>query len=235
VLREILKGGIDKVRESGTSLLGGHSVEDEEIKYGLSVTGLVHPERIVRNEGARPGDVLVLTKPLGMGILVTAMKGNRVSPEAEARLIATMAALNGRASEAMLAANVHAATDVTGFGLAGHLKEMIKEDIGVDVYGDMLPCLPEAEALFAEGFAPGGYHKNREFYGPFVEAGVEGFPLDLIFDPQSSGGLLIALGEEDMDLFRREASVRSLDYRVIGRFGGPAGRIRLLPQAPFGV
>ena len=229
VLREILRGGIDKVRESGTSLLGGHSVEDEEIKYGLSVTGLVHPKRIVRNEGAQPGDLLILTKPLGTGVLITAMKGNRVSEEAEERLIAVMATINRRASEVMLSAGTHAATDVTGFGLVGHLKEMIKEDLGVEVYADKLPYFPEAEGLAAEGFLPSGFYKNRDFYAPDVEAEIEeGFLFDLIFDPQSSGGLLIALNEGDMGRFRNGASQTSLDYWVIGRFvEEPKGRIRL--------
>jgi selenide,water dikinase len=228
VLREILRGGIDKLRESGTNLLGGHSVDDEEIKYGLSVTGLVHPERIVRNEGAQPGDLLILTKPLGTGILITAMKGDLVSQETERHLISVMATLNRRASEVMLSVNAHAATDVTGFGLAGHLKEMIKESLGVDVYADKLPYFPEAEELSAKGFLPSGFYKNRDFYASFVEAGIGGFPLDLIFDPQSSGGLLIALAENDMDGFARKAAGLSVDYWVIGGFvEEPKGRIRV--------
>lgn len=218
VLREILKGGIDKVAESGASLLGGHSVEDEEIKYGLSVTGFIHPQKIVRNEGAEPGDYLVLTKPLGTGILVTAMKVNLVSREAEERMTTVMATLNCRASEVMLLAGAHAATDVTGFGLAGHLKEMIKENIGVEIYADSLPSLPEAEELSARGFLPSGFYRNRDFYAPFVETEVSGFPFDLIYDPQSSGGLLIAVGEKEMDLFRQEASRLSVDHWEIGRF-----------------
>ena len=119
ILRDILRGGIDKVREAGASLLGGHSVDDDEVKYGLSVTGLVHPDRIVRNEGAGPGDLLVLTKPLGTGILISAMKGNQVSPETEAQVSSVMATLNRLASQAMLAAGAHAATDVTGFRPCG--------------------------------------------------------------------------------------------------------------------
>ncbi len=226
VLREILRGGIDKIEESGTSLLGGHSVVDEEIKYGLSVTGLVHPDRIVRNEGAQPGDVLVLTKPLGTGILTTAMKSNLVSPGAERRLITVMAALNRRASEIMLSVGAHAATDVTGFGLAGHLKEMIKEDLGVEIYASGLPYFPEARELAAKGILPSGFYRNRDFYGPFVEAEIEGFPFDVIFDPQSSGGLLIALKEEDMGCFREEAWRASLDHWLIGRFvDEPRGKI----------
>jgi selenide, water dikinase len=228
VLREILRGGIDKVRESGTSLLGGHSVEDEKIKYGLSVTGIVHPDRIIRNEGAQPGDILILTKPLSTGILITAMKGNRISKETERHLIADMALLNRRASEAMLSVDTHAATDVTGFGLAGHLKEMIKENIGVEIYADKLPCFPEAEELSAEEFLPSGFYKNRDFCSSFIKADINKFPLDLIFDPQSSGGLLIALSEDDMDRFKNEASRLSLDYWAIGRFvEEPKGKIHV--------
>ncbi len=226
VLKEILRGGIDKVRQSGASLLGGHSVDDEEIKYGLSVTGLVHPERIVRNEGARPGDLLILTKPLGTGILVTALKGDLLSRQTEERLIEVMSALNARASAAMLSAGAHAATDVTGFGLSGHLKEMIKEDLGVEVHTNRLPYFPEAKDLCDEGMLPSGFYRNKDFYSTYVEARTKGFLLDLIFDPQSSGGLLIALGEDDVDLFGREASRLSVDYWVVGRFTQePKGKI----------
>lgn len=226
VLREILRGGIDKVRESGASLLGGHSVDDKETKYGLSVTGLIHPEKIVRNEGAQAGDLLVLTKPLGTGILITAMKGNLVSKDVEEQLNTVMATLNDKASETMLAAGVHAATDVTGFGLAGHLKEMIKEDLGVEIYVDRLPYFPESEQLFAHGIRPSGFYKNREFYAPFVKANGKGFFYDLIYDPQSSGGLLIALPEDNRYLFENKASQVSLDYWMIGSFiKEPRGKI----------
>jgi len=218
VLREILKGGIDKVTESGASLLGGHSVQDQEIKYGLSVTGVIHPQKIIRNEGAKPGDYLILTKPLGTGILVTAMKADLVSEDAAEQMTTVMATLNSKASEAMLLAGAHAATDVTGFGLAGHLKEMIKEDIGVEIYAHRLPCLPEAEELCGRGFLPSGFYRNRDFYTPFVRSGISGFPLDLIYDPQSSGGLLIAVGEDHMDVFRREAARLGVDHWEIGRF-----------------
>jgi selenide,water dikinase len=226
VLREILKGGVDKVRESGASLLGGHSVEDEEIKYGLSVSGIVDPRKIVRNEGARPGDHLVLTKPLGTGILISAMKGNLVSREAEGALTESMATLNRAASAAMLRAGAHAATDVTGFGLAGHLKEMIKENIGVTILADNLPYFPEAEGLAAKGFLPAGFYNNRDFYGPCVESEVSGFLFDLLFDPQSSGGLLIALDDAGVERFASAAAENHLDYRPIGRFTeGPKGKI----------
>jgi len=234
-LREILRGGIDKVRESGASLLGGHSVEDEEIKFGLSVTGVVHPGRIMRNEGAWPDDLLILTKPLGTGILITAMKGDLVSKATEERLVAVMAALNRRASEVMLSAGAHAATDVTGFGLAGHLKEMIKEDLGVLIYSDRLPYFPEAERLSAEGFFPRGFYTNRDFYSPHVESEIKGFFHDVVFDPQSSGGLLIAISEDRMPLFESEASRASLSYEIIGRFvQEPKGKIGLRSGSSHG-
>ncbi len=228
VLRDILRGGIDTIKESGASLLGGHSVEDEEIKYGLSVTGVVHPGRIIRNEGAQPGDLLVLTKPLGTGILTTALKGNLVSKETEERLIAVMATLNRRASEVMLSTGAHAATDVTGFGLAGHLKEMIKDNLGAEVYAAKLPCFPEALMLAESGFLPCGFYNNRDFYTPYVEDETVGLPFHLIFDPQSSGGLLIALSKAGIDRFREEAARVSLDFWVIGRFiEEPRGVIRI--------
>lgn len=226
VLKEILRGGIDKVRESRASLLGGHSVEDEEVKYGLSVTGFVHPDRIVFNEGARPGDLLILTKPLGTGVLATGARGNRLPRQGEERLIRKMAELNDRAAQAMLFAGPSAATDVTGFGLAGHLKEMIKESIGVEIFAGKLPFFPEAPELIESGFMPGGLYNNRDFYNPHVIMEHSGFACDLIFDPQSSGGLLIALPEERLQRFSESASQSSLEYWIIGQFvEGPRGKI----------
>jgi selenide, water dikinase len=231
VLREILKGGIDKIRESGTSLLGGHSVQDDEIKYGLSVTGLVHSGRIVRNAGAIPGDLLILTKPLGTGVLITALRAGRLDKEAAERLTACMASLNDKASRAMIAAGVHAATDVTGFGLAGHLTEMIRDDVGVELYSDRIPCLPETKAFFEEGWLPQGFFNNKEFYSPRVSTEIEGFSFDLLFDPQTSGGLLVALGENDVEAFSRETSRARIEFWNIGRFiEEPRGRIILKPS-----
>lgn len=229
LLREILKGGIDKMREAGASLLGGHTVDDEETKYGLSVTGLVDPGHLVRNEGARPGDLLILTKPLGTGMIISGIRANRVSRATEERLTAVMSTLNRHASEAMLSAHAHAATDVTGFGLAGHLKEMIKESLGADIYIKELPHFHETKDLYLEGFLPRAFYKNRDFYAPFVETEMSGFLTDLVFDPQSSGGLLIALASDDLAAFSREASNLSVDYWVIGCFTKEAkGKIRLV-------
>lgn len=228
VLKQILRGGIDKMAEAGVSLMGGHSVEDEEIKYGLSVTGIVHPDRILRNEGARPGDVLVLTKPLGTGILNTGIKGDMLSEATVQRLIETMATLNKKAAEAMLLANPHAATDVTGFGLAGHLTEMIKEYIGVELTAGALPYFEEAVELAKSGFVPGGLYRNRDFYGKNVVGEQTGFAYDIIFDPQTSGGLLFALDSADLAAFEKAATERAVPYWVIGRFvAEPKGKIIL--------
>jgi selenide,water dikinase len=206
ILKEIIRGGADKIREAGVSLLGGHSVDDEEIKYGLSVTGIVHPDRIILNEGALPGDILILTKPLGIGILSTAIKGKTLTDEALNNLISVMARLNKGAAEAMLSVRTHAATDVTGFGLAGHLKEMIKETLGVEIYREKLPYFREAIELASTGFLPGGLYRNRDFYREHVVTSREDFFYDIIFDPQTSGGLLIAVDSTDIEKFAEKAT-----------------------------
>ena len=228
-LKEILRGGIDKIRESGASLLGGHSVDDEEIKYGLSVTGIVHPDKIMKNGRALPGDCLILTKPLGTGILNTGIKGEKLGDESIKHLIAIMATLNKKASEVMLSVRTHATTDVTGFGLAGHLKEMIKEYIGVELFSDKIPYFHEAVELAQSGFVPGGLYRNRDFYKRHVVSSNEGFLYDILFDPQTSGGLLFAIHPDDLSRFEENASKAGLDFWIIGRFiAEPKGKI-LLP------
>lgn len=228
ILKEIIRGGADKIREAGVSLLGGHSIEDEEIKYGMSVTGIVHPDKILLNEGARPGDMLVLTKPLGTGIMNTAIKGNLLDDDAVTGLVRVMAALNREAAEAMFSVGPHACTDVTGFGLAGHLKEMIKESIGVEIIAEQLPYFQEAVGFAASGFVPGGLYRNRDFYGACVVTSRSDFFFDIIFDPQTSGGLLIAIDPADRTKFEAEATRLAVDYRVIGTFlAEPKGKILL--------
>ena len=228
ILKEIIRGGADKIREAGASLLGGHSVEDEEIKYGLSITGVVHPDRVLLNEGARPGDLLVLTKPLGTGIMNTAIKGNLLDADAVKDLIRVMAMLNRDAAEAMLTVGPHACTDVTGFGLAGHLKEMIKESLGVEIIAERLPYFREAVEFAASGFVPAGLYRNRDFYGEHVAASRSDFFFDIIFDPQTSGGLLIAIDPADRAKFESEAMRLSVDHHVIGTFlAEPKGKILL--------
>lgn len=228
ILKSIIRGGADKIREAGVSLLGGHSVDDDEIKYGLSVTGIVHPGKVILNEGARPWDVLVLTKPLGTGIMNTAIKGRLLDYDAAMGLAKVMATLNRAAAEAMLSVNVHACTDVTGFGLAGHLKEMIRDSLGVELHAEELPYFQESVEFAASGIVPGGLYRNRDFYSEHVITSRSDFFFDIIFDPQTSGGLLIALDPSDRAKFEETAVRLGVDYRIIGTFlAEPKGKILL--------
>jgi selenide,water dikinase len=202
ILREILKGGLDKMREAEVVLVGGHSIEDQELKYGLSVTGLVHPDAILTNTGALVGDRIILTKPLGTGIINTAQKGGMPDPQAVQRAIEIMTELNRKAAEVMKGFEVHACTDVTGFGLLGHLCEMLGQgEIGIRISLDALPILPKAKEYAGMGFVPGGAHRNKEFYKPKVQGADDCPPslLDVLYDPQTSGGLLIAVAHEDAE------------------------------------
>ncbi|NIM07149.1 MAG: selenide, water dikinase SelD, partial [Armatimonadetes bacterium] len=157
-------GGLEKVHEADAIVVGGHTVEDAELKYGLSVTGVIHPEKVVLNTGAQAGDKLILTKPLGTGIISTAVKGGVASASAEARIVKSMTTLNRKAAELMQEVGVHAATDVTGFGLLGHAGEMIDgSDIGMAIHSAAVPFFPEAREYAQKGMIPGGLHRNREF------------------------------------------------------------------------
>jgi selenide,water dikinase len=196
VLGEILRGGIAKATEAGVVVLGGHTVIDEEIKFGMAVTGLVHPERFWRNVGARPGDALVLTKSLGTGIVTTARKHGTGTPADEDAAIESMLALNAAASRTLREFEVHACTDVTGFSLLGHGFEMAHgSGARIELDAARLPSLPGARALAAAGQLTGGCRRNREWLGDRVEVAPD-VPTDLVelaFDPQTSGGLLAAL------------------------------------------
>lgn len=226
ILKEIIRGGADKIREAGVSLLGGHSVDDEEIKYGLSITGTVHPDKVILNEGAKPSDILILTKPLGTGIMNTAIKGKLLDQDRALGLAKVMAALNKTAAEAMQSVDVHACTDVTGFGLAGHLKEMIRDSLGVDLRADALPFFEEAVGFAASGFVPGGLYRNRDFYKEHIMTSRSDFFFDIIFDPQTSGGLLIAISPADRKKFEETAIRLGVEYYVIGTFlEEPKGKI----------
>lgn len=201
VLREVLAGGAATLKEAGTVLLGGHSVEDEEFKYGLSVTGFVHPQKIWANQGLRQGDLLVLTKALGSGIINTAIKGGLASETTVSAAIHTMAQLNKGAAEIMADFTISSCTDITGFGLLGHVAEMIDgtaEQIVLQTAA--VPILPEAYDFAAMGLVPVGAHNNRAFRQDMV-AGLEGIdPVlrDILFDPQTSGGLLFGCKEGDV-------------------------------------
>ena len=198
VLHEILRGGLDKMREAGVVLLGGHSVDDNELKYGLSVTGTIHPKKVVRNNGAKPGDKLILTKKLGTGIISTGIKAGEVSKSTIKTLTQSMTALNKAASEVMMSVGVHGCTDITGFGFLGHAAEMLEEtENGMVIDSGNIPFFPEAKALLASGFVPGGLYRNRDFRKNMVEFGpdVPDYIADMLFDPQTSGGLLIAVSK----------------------------------------
>ena len=200
-VRKILEGGHQKAVEAGCVIAGGHTIQDNEPKYGLCVTGYVHPDKVLRNVGARPGDALVLTKPLGTGVLTTAAKADMLEPEQYDRLVRSMAQLNAKAAEAMLRCpEIHACTDVTGFGLLGHADEMASgSGVTIRIYSQRLPLLPGALELAEMGIIPAGAYRNRDYVMPRLSVG-ENVPqarLDLISDPQTSGGLLIALPMEE--------------------------------------
>jgi len=199
-LREMLAGGAATLREADTVLLGGHSIEDDEMKYGLSVTGFVHPERIIANQGLRDGDCLVLTKPIGTGILNTAIKAGLVPPETIYRVTELMASLNRKGAEIMSSFTISACTDITGFGLLGHMAEMISgTGTGVIIEVDKVPLLEKAYEFGSMGFVPIGSHKNREFRKELIlaPAGFDPVMRDILFDPQTSGGLLIGCREKE--------------------------------------
>lgn len=233
VLQQILLGGARKLQEAGVLLVGGHSVEDEEIKYGLSVTGIVHPDKIWRKKGAREGDKLILTKPLGTGIINTAVKAEMASRELESKSIQTMLTLNKRAAEIMAEAEVHACTDITGFGLLGHLCEMVEGgEVGMVIYSSAVPFFSEVRELVEMGLVPGGLYRNREFRMPMLDVAPEvpEWLLDILFDPQTSGGLLFSVpsgqAEELLQRLRREGMREAAIIGEVVR--EPRGRIKIV-------
>lgn len=220
ILVRILEGGLDKVREAGAVLLGGHTIDDAEPKYGLAVTGRVRPDRILTCTGAEPGDLLILTKPLGTGILATALKGGFLSEADMADAIYGMARLNARASHAALAAGAHACTDVTGFGLLGHLANMLPErGLACRLYASRLPGYPRVREMAELGMIPAGWHRNRDFMADraSVSPDVAGADRDLLYDPQTSGGLLVALPPGGMEAFAERTGGEG-DWWRIGEF-----------------
>lgn len=231
ILHRILLGGLDKMNEAGVTLVGGHSVDDPELKYGLSVTGIVHPDKVLLNRGARPGDRLVLTKALGTGIVSTAVKVEEASDELTALSVASMTTLNSRAAAAMIeTGGVHACTDVTGFGLIGHACEMIEgSDRSIRIHASSVPIFPGLRELVETGFVPGGLYRNKTFRMPMIDVrpGCPEWLLDILFDPQTSGGLLIALPEpQAAGLVRRLHAAGIPEAAVIGDvLNDPKGRI----------
>lgn len=233
VLKEILLGGLSKMKEAGVALVGGHSIEDPEIKYGLSVTGLIHPQKILTNAKAKVGDKLVLTKALGTGIIATALKGQLASEKAVQKIVESMTTLNRVASEGMIPFGAHACTDITGFGLIGHALEMAAaSQVGLVIQADAVPIFSEAMEYANMGLIPGGAHSNREFFSCKVEvsSNVSDLLLDIFYDPQTSGGLFISMPSHEaksyVDLLRKEGHVYT---SVVGEVVKEhPGRIELL-------
>ena len=200
-VHQLLRGGYDKVYEAGALITGGHSILDDEPKYGLAVTGFVHPDRVLTNSGAKPGDVLFFTKPLGIGVLTTAAKADLVSPEGMALAKSLMTTLNKSARDVMVQYRVHACTDVTGFGMLGHLYEMAQgSDVQLTLDVEAIDLIPEALELARMGLLPEGMYRNRTFAQDAVDSGsTELAKQDLLYDPQTAGGLVMACDPADAD------------------------------------
>jgi selenide,water dikinase len=230
ILRRMLEGGLQKMKEAGVILVGGHSVEDKELKYGLSVTGFIHPQRILTKRNLALGDRLILTKPLGTGIINTAVKGRLAGREIVDSVTRLMATLNRDAAEIMRDYPVHACTDITGFGLLGHMAEMVADStLGMEIFADRVPIIPEALEFAAMGLVPGGAHKNREFRERMIDfsPSLDNVFRDILFDPQTSGGLLICVAQEAAeDLLRRLKEKVHDRAAMIGKVvADPKGRI----------
>jgi selenide,water dikinase len=232
ILKEILRGGLEKIHEAGALLVGGHSVDDQELKYGLSVTGIVHPEKILTNKGSKVGDKLILTKPVGTGIIATALKGKLASQKASDTMIEVTSALNDRASQIMLKYETHACTDVTGFGLGGHLLEMARASrFEIAIHAERIPIIPEAKEYALMGLIPAGSYATKHFCEHSVEIkpGVETLFMDLIFDPQTSGGLVLSVAGDQGDACLHELRAKGIESaEIIGEVVRPHPKGKLL-------
>ena len=230
--RRVLEGGQSIADEAGVPIIGGHSIDDAEPKYGMVVTGLVHPDKVMRNVGARPGDVLFLTKPLGTGVLTSAIKKGDLSEDEQRAVIAVMTHLNRGGAEAMIASGARAATDVTGFGLFGHLLGMVRgTGVGVTVHAASVPFQPRVHEFIACGVCPGGSKKNLAYFGTWCDfdASLTEAQRLALADAQTSGGLLVACPPERADeLERRLIAAHCLAAARIGEFRSTdPGRIRV--------
>ena len=218
VLRQIIQGGLDKMKEAGVVLVGGHSVEDKELKYGLSVTGFIHPDRILTKKNLKTGDRLILTKPLGTGIINTAIKGGLASKEITDTVTRLMATLNRDAAEIMKDYPVHACTDITGFGLLGHIAEMIIDTgFSIKLTSKTIPIIPETLEYAGMGLVPAGTYNNREFRECMVDfaPSVDRLVQDILFDPQTSGGLLICVDRENAAELLKKLKEKGMDSAAI--------------------
>ncbi len=221
ILKEILRGGADKVAEAGALVVGGHSVEDDEPKFGLSVMGMVHPKQVTANSGARPGDMIILTKPLGLGILNTAIKADLVDEAAYNKAVETMAYLNKDACEAMMKVGVNGCTDVTGFGLLGHAYELAEASgVSLEIWSDYIPIIKESIEFAKMGIIPAGTYNNQGYLAGHVNftESIRQETIDVMYDPQTSGGLLISVPEERAEMLMEELRKSNrLDFNIIGK------------------
>lgn len=220
IIEEILKGGLEKVKEAGAYILGGHSIQDKEPKYGLAVLGISKPENIKRNSGAREEDLLYISKPIGVGVLTTALKRKLVKEEDIKDAIEGMEKLNKLSSKISIKFNASALTDVTGFGLIGHLSEMLRDGLGVVLFFHKIPFYNNVLQFAKEYIFPGGAYSNQKFYEKFlkVEGNFEDEKILALFSPETSGGLLIAIPKENKDEFEAEALKIGQKIFLIGEF-----------------
>lgn len=219
VLGEILKGGADKVMEAGAVVIGGHSVQDDEPKYGLSVMGLVHPKKILKNHGCNVGDALILTKPLGSGVVNTAIKAGLASKEVYGEAVEVMTTLNKYAGEIIVKYNVSACTDVTGFGIMGHGYEMASaSDITIELYKENIPVIGGARDFAEMGLVPAGTYNNKMYLdGKYELIDVPEWLEDILFDPQTSGGLLLSVPENEAGSVMKELETLRIKSAIIGK------------------
>ena len=217
-VHEMLRGGYDKAYEAGVIITGGHSIFDEEPKYGLAVTGFINPDKVITNSGAKVGDVLFLTKPIGIGILTTGMKAEIVSKESEKLAYSIMTTLNKSARDVMIKYKIHACTDVTGFSLMGHLLEMVQgSEVNAEIHTADIDLIEEAKSLAKMGVLPEGLYRNRSYAESYVDDGNTALYIqDMLFDPQTAGGLLIAVDEADADRFYEELKTAVPSAQRIG-------------------
>ena len=218
ILGDILKGGADKVLEAGAVVVGGHTVQDDAPKFGLSVTGIVHPDKVLKNYGCKEGDVLVLTKPLGVGIVNTAIKGGIASETAYNKAVKNMATLNKYSGEIAVKYDINACTDITGFGIMGHGYEMAEgSKVTLKLWKDSIPYIEEAKEYASMGLVPEGAYNNRAYLqGKYELIGVEQWMEDILFDPQTSGGLLLSLSKEQGQKLLEELKENNVESWIIG-------------------
>lgn len=236
ILGEILRGGADKVKEAGALLVGGHSINDNEPKYGLSVMGMVHPKEVLINANAKAGDLLILTKPIGLGILNTCMKEDMLNEAQMKAAIDCMVTLNKDAAVEMIKLKPNACTDITGFGLVGHVLEMAAgSQVDIELYFDQIPMLEGAVEFAQMGLVPAGTYRNRDYVGAgaWLDPSLPEYASDLLFDPQTSGGLLISIPEEKgLALLKTYEGLLKLPFAMIGRVNemtdAEAPRIKVL-------